>query len=93
MNMILHKLSHKYITMSIPRKITKIPSSIKMTLQHWHYQWHSAFAIEGEDINKTKKNKSRPKQTLDPEKKCRGSLKTIKNFMLHIDFIWKACKK
>lgn len=50
MNMILHKLSHKYITMSIPRKITKIPSSIKMTLQHWHYQWHSAFATEGEEI-------------------------------------------
>lgn len=38
-------------------------------------------------------NKSYPKQNLDPEKKCRGSLKTIRNFMLHIDFIWKSCKK
>lgn len=76
-NMILHKLSHKYITMSIPRKTAKSPSSIKMTLQHWHYPWHSAFAIEGEDINKTKMNKSYPKQSLDPEKQCRGSLRPL----------------
>lgn len=36
-NMILCKLSHKYITMSIYRKTAKSLFSIKMTLQHWHY--------------------------------------------------------